>query len=186
MHEGTLINGSGTQLNTLVQLDPIYATFNPSEKDLARIAKYRAAGPVAVEVEQSDQSAPPFTGTLTFIDNAVDRGTGTITARATIANPGAALLPGQYVHVRLHLTDRPDALLVPQVALGSTQLGKFVYVVGEGNRVEQRFVSAGDSYGDLVVIDKGVKEGDSVIVGNLQKIGPGTPVEPHAADQNGS
>jgi len=75
---------------------------------------------------------------------------------------------------------------VPQVALGSTQLGKFVYVVGEGNHAEQRFVTPGDTYGALVVIDKGLHEGDSVIVGNLQKLGPGAPVQPQPAAAAGS
>jgi membrane fusion protein, multidrug efflux system len=181
VHEGALISAAGTQLNTLVQLDPIYATFNPGERDLARIEKYRAAGPIPVEVQVGDLGTASFSGTLSFIDNAVDRNTGTITARATIANPDRSLLPGQYVHVRLRLAERPDALLVPQVALGSSQLGKFVYVVGEGNRAEQRFVTPGDSYGDLVVIEKGVREGEAVIVGNLQKLGPGAPVQPQPA-----
>ena len=63
------------------------------------------------------------------------------------------------------------ALLVPQVAIGSSQLGRYVYVVGAGNKVEQRLVTTGATDGDLVVISKGLAEGDSVIVGNLQKIG---------------
>ena len=68
--------------------------------------------------------------------------------------------------------------MVPQTALGSSQLGKYVYVVGEGNKVEQRLVSLGPTDGDLVVVLKGVSEGDQVISGNLQKIGPGAPVQP--------
>ena len=68
---------------------------------------------------------------------------------------------------------QPDALMVPQTALGSSQLGKYVYVVGEGNKVDQRLVSLGPSDGGLVAVLKGVAEGDQVIVGNLQKIGPG-------------
>ena len=117
-------------------------------------------------------------GELTFIDNVVDRATGTITARATIANADFTLLPGQYVRVRLHLRDEPDALLVPQTALGSSQLGKYVYVVGADNKAEQRLVTLGPTDGDLVAVMKGVTEGDQVITGNLQKIGPGAPVQP--------
>ena len=117
-------------------------------------------------------------GELTFLDNVVDRATGTITARATIANADFTLLPGQYVRVRLHLKDEPDALLVPQAALGSSQLGKYVYVVGEGNKAEQRLVTLGPTDGDLVAVTKGVNEGDQIITGNLQKIGPGAPVQP--------
>ena len=88
------------------------------------------------------------------------------------------LLPGQFVRVRLHVTDRPDTLLVPQVAVGSNQLGKYVYVVGKGDKVEQRYVTLGADYGPLVAVSKGVAAGQSVVVGNLLKIGPGTLVKP--------
>src|SRR5882724_3421767 len=181
VHEGTLINAAGTQLNTLVQLEPIYATFNPAETDLAAIDKARAGGPVPVEIRTSEAAGPRFRGTLTFIDNAVDRGTGTITARATITNPDLTLLPGQYIRARLSIGDQPDALLVPQAAIGSNQLGKFIYVVGAGNTVEQRMVKLGATYGELVVVNDGLKEDDTVITGNLQKIGPGASVQPKPA-----
>lgn len=176
VHEGALINAAGTQLNTLVQLDPIYVSFNPPETDLAAIGKAQSAGPVAVEVMIGGDPTVRFSGMLSFLDNTVDRTTGTITARATIANPQQGLLPGQYARVRLHVGERPDALLVPQVAVGSSQLGRFVYVVGQDNKVEQRVVTLGRTVGDLVVVEKGVAEGELVIVGNLQKLRPGAPV----------
>ena len=185
VHEGALINAAGTQFNTLVELDPIYATFNPSETELAAITKARLQGSIPVDVQTSDDAQPKFSGTLSFLDNAVDRITGTITARATISNPGHTLLPGEFVHVRVHVADQPDALLVPQVALGSSQLGRFVYVVGKDGKAEQHIVSAGASYGSLIVIDKGVNEGDRIIVGNLQKIGVGAPVQPEPAKNGG-
>ena len=68
--------------------------------------------------------------------------------------------------------------MVPQTALGSNQLGKYVYVVGEGNKADMRLVSLGPTDGALVAITKGVSENDKVISGNLQKIGPGAPVQP--------
>jgi multidrug efflux system membrane fusion protein len=108
----------------------------------------------------------------------VDRSTGTITARATVGNPEFSLLPGQYARIRLKLGEQPDALLVPQIALGSSQLGKYVYVIGEGNKVDQRIVSVGPTEGEFVTITKGVAEGDQIITGNLQKIGPGAAVQP--------
>ena len=178
VHEGALINAAGTQLNTLVELDPIYATFNPSETELAAITKSRAKGPVPVEVQAADDPDQRFSGTLSFLDNVVDRGTGTITARATIGNPDRTILPGEFVHVRVHIADQHGALLVPQVALGSSQLGRFLYVVGKDGKAEQRIVSPGASQGALIVIDKGVSEGDRIIVGNLQKIAAGAPVQP--------
>ncbi|KRB28162.1 hemolysin D [Mesorhizobium sp. Root695] len=175
---GTLVSVAGTVLNTLVQLDPIYVTFNPSETDLAEIEQARANGPIEVEVLLPGETEASQKGELTFIDNSVDRSTGTITARATIGNGKFTLLPGQYVRVRLHVRQQADALMVPQTALGSSQLGKYLYVVGKGNTVDQRLVSLGPTSGDQVAILSGVAEGDQVITGNLQKIGPGAPVSP--------
>ena len=178
VHEGALINATGTQFNTLVELDPIYATFNPSETELAAITQARSKGLIPVDVQTADDAQQRFSGTLSFLDNEVDRSTGTITARATINNPDHNLLPGEFVHVRVHIADRPNALLVPQVALGSSQLGRFVYVVGKDGKAEQRIVSTGASYGSLIVVEKGVSVGDRIIVGNLQKISVGAPVQP--------
>ena len=184
VHEGALINAAGTQFNTLVELDPIYVTFNPSQTELAAIVKSRSKGPIAADVQTSDDAQERYSGTLSFLDNAVDRSTGTITARATISNPDHTLLPGEFVHVRVHVADKPGALLVPQVALGSSQLGRFVYVIGKDGKAEQHIVAPGASYGSLVVIDKGVAEGDRIIVGNLQKIFAGVPVLPKPAKDN--
>jgi multidrug efflux system membrane fusion protein len=175
---GALISVAGAPLNTLVQLDPIYVTFNPSETDLAEIQKARAAGKIAADVLLPGETQARHKGELTFIDNAVDRSTGTIVARATVDNADLSLLPGQYVRIRLAIGTQPDALMVPQTALGSSQLGKYVYVVGEGNKVDQRLVSLGPADGALVAVMKGVSEGERVINGNLQKIGPGALVQP--------
>ena len=173
---GTLVGGSGFTLNTLVQLDPLYVTFNPSERDLADIQKARGARRLVAEVSVPDDPTA-YSGELSFIDNTVDRTTGTITARATVANPKFSLLPGQYVRVRVHVRDVPEAMLVPQTALGSSQLGKYVYVVGAGSKAEQKLVKLGPSDGESVSVT-GLAETDQVITGNLQKIGPGSPVQP--------
>lgn len=177
---GTLVNPGTTVLNTLVQLDPVYVTFNPSEVDLAAIQKARGSGTVPIDVSVPDTETPAHRGELTFVDNSVDRATGTVMARATIPNADKGLLPGQYVRARVHLRDQPDALLVPRTAVGSSQLGKYVYVIGTGNVVEQRLLTLGPEQGSLVAVVGGVAEGDRVITGNLQKIGPGMPVQPLA------
>lgn len=179
---GTLVGGSGLTVNTLVQLDPLYVTFNPSERDLGVIETARAARKVIASVSLPDDPSMTYSGELTFIDNGVDRATGTITARATVPNPKFTLLPGQYVRVRLHVRDEPDALLVPQIALGSSQLGKYVYVVGADGKAEQKLVSLGPTDGASVSVT-GLAENDRVITGNLQKIGPGSPVAPIAQKQ---
>jgi membrane fusion protein, multidrug efflux system len=176
VHEGALVTVAGTSFNTLVQLDPIYAAFNPSEMDLGRISAAAARGVVDAEILLSGDARPGLRGKLSFLDNNVDRTTGTITARVTVDNPHRTVLPGQYVRVRLHVAELDGALLVPQAAIGSNQIGKFVYVVGADDKAEQRYVSLGPTDGDLVVVTKGVNARDLVIVGNLQRVAPGTAV----------
>lgn len=173
---GTLVSSGGTRLNSLVQISPIYVTFTPSETELALIQKARRDGPVTAEITVPGDHGQPRQGALTFLDNQVDHTTGTIVARATIANKDRSLLPGQYVNIRLLVGERPGTLLVPQVALGSSQLGKFVYVVEEG-KVGMRLVDLGPVEGAFIAVTKGVSESDQVISGNLQKIGPGMPVK---------
>lgn len=172
--EGTLVASSaGTPLNNLVQLSLVYITFNPGETELAEIQKAFADGTVDSEVIIPGSDGKPRQGKLTFIDNAVERNTDTIAARATIENLDFSLLPGQYVRIRLHIRELPNALMVPQTAPGSSQFGKYVYVVGKDNLVERRVVALGPTDGDLVTLTNGIKEGDKIIAGNLQKIFPG-------------
>lgn len=180
-HRGTLITAAGVPINTLVQLDPIYATFNPPDTDLPEIQKYQAKGPIPAEVIVGEGTTRHYQGRLTFLDNSVDRSTGTITARATIDNPDRTLLPGQFVRVRLHVADQPNTLLVPQAAVGSSQLGKYLYVVGKGDKVERRYVTLGQQYRTMVAVQKGVTAGELVVTGNLLRVGPGTVVKPTTA-----
>ena len=176
--KGALVGPASGALNTLIELDPIYVAFNPSESDLADIMTARASGKVDAEISLAGKPDAIRKGELTFIDNTVDKATGTIAARVTIANPDFVVLPGQYVRVRLHIRDEPDAFMAPQTALGSNQMGKFVYVVGAGDKAELRLLTLGPMDGDLVSVTKGLSEGERIIVGNLQKIGPGSPVKP--------
>ena len=178
VYTGTLI-ASGTQINTLVQMDPLYVTFNPAERDLPDLQTSRGIGPVAVLVHPQGDPGQSYRGQLTFLDNVVDRTTGTIMARGTIPNSGFKLVPGEFVEVSVRLGTHPRALAIPQVAVGSSQTGKFVYVVGKNNTVEIRQVHLGMRSGTRVEVLDGLREGERVITGNLQKIGPGMAVSPH-------
>jgi membrane fusion protein, multidrug efflux system len=180
--KGSLISVAGATLNPLVQLDPIYVSFNPSEVNLPAITHEQKRVPIETAVSQNGGKAS-HVGTLTFIDNQVSQSTGTILIRATIANQDHALLPGEYVTATLHLGDLQDAVLVPQSGVGSTQIGRTVMIVGEGNKVEQRLVKLGDSDGDMIVVTDGLKPGERVITGQLQKIRPGSVVQPETSPQ---
>jgi len=175
---GTLVTSGQTVLNTLVQLDPVYVAFNPAEKELSAIKVALQKGEVTAEITlPGQQGGKPYAGKLTFIDNRLDASTGTVAARATIANAAFDLLPGQYVHLRLSVGSQPDVLMAPQVALGSSQLGKYVFVIGKEGTVEQRMVEVGRTDGPDIAILSGLTENDLVISGNLQKIWPGVPVQ---------
>ena len=178
VYTGTLI-ASGTQINTIVQMDPLYVTFNPGEQDIDVLQSSRQQGPVQVEVRpQGAKTGHLYRGTITFLDNAVDRTTGTIVARGTIRNPDFRLIPGEFVEVRVRLGVHPDTLAIPEIAVGSSQTGKFVYVVGKDGKASIRSVRLGMTSGSRVEVLDGLRDGDLVITGNLQKIGPGSPVVP--------
>jgi multidrug efflux system membrane fusion protein len=181
--KGALVGPVTGALNTLVELDPIYVSFSPSESELAEIMEARGAGKMEAEISLPGATGSLRKGELTFLDNVVDKTTGTIAARVTIANPDFALLPGQYVRVRLHIKDEPNALMAPQAALGSSQMGKHVFVVGPDDKAEMRVLTLGPADGDLVSVVKGLGEEDRIIVGNLQKIAPGAPVKPLPSEE---
>lgn len=174
---GALITAGTDPLNSLVQISPIYVTFTPSETDLATVQEAIANGTARTEVTVPGREAI-HAGTLTFLNNSIDSSTGAILARTTLKNDDNRLLPGQYVRVRLIVGEKPDAFLLPEVALGSSQLGRFVYVIGEGNKAEVRAVEIGPRIGDQIAVTKGLKENDRVITGNLQRVSPGTVVSP--------
>ncbi len=176
--------GSPTVLATIVQLDPIYVNFTASERDvlqvradLARRGETTAAllG-LPVEVGLQNESGYPHRGKLDYIAPNVDPSTGTLAARASLENAGRTLLPGYFVRVRIASRPAP-ALLVPDVAIGSDQGGRYVLVVNKDGVVEQRKVEPGQLVGDLRVIESGLTADDRVVVGGIMRAIPGEKVD---------
>ncbi|MEW6643516.1 MAG: efflux RND transporter periplasmic adaptor subunit [Pseudomonadota bacterium] len=184
---------SPTQLATIVQLDPIYVNFTVSEQDVIRIH----AGAVRqgltsddlqkipVEVGLQTDSGYPHVGKLDYAAPTLNQSTGTLAVRGLLPNPDRALLPGYFVRVRVPLTVTADTLLVPDVALGSDQGGRYVLIVNKDNIVEQRKVETGPAQGELRVIEKGLDPADRVVVSGLLRAIPGQTVDPvqKASDQ---
>ncbi len=173
-----------TVLATVVQFDPIDVTVNVSERDVLRIRAYLASRGqfdranlvgLPVEVGLQSESGYPHKGKLDYTAPIVDPTTGTLAARASLANGDRALLPGYSVRVRIPSEVAP-ALLVPDVALGSDQSGRYVLVVNKDSVVEQRKVEPGQLVGNLRVIEKGLRKDDRVIVGGMHAI-PGQKVD---------
>ncbi|WP_171994714.1 multidrug efflux RND transporter periplasmic adaptor subunit AcrA [Klebsiella pneumoniae] len=186
--EGALVqNGQTTALATVQQLDPIYVDVTQSSNDFLRLKQELADGRLKqengkakVELVTNDGLKYPQSGTLEFSDVTVDQTTGSITLRAIFPNPDHTLLPGMFVRARLEEGINPDALLVPQQGVTRTPRGDAsVMVVGEGDKVEVRQVTASQAIGDKWLVTDGLKSGDRVIVTGLQKIKPGVQVKAH-------
>jgi RND family efflux transporter MFP subunit len=183
---GELVGGSGTQvLATIVQLDPIHVNFTASERDVLNVRAMldqrgqKANDLLGSDVEiglQTDQGYP-HKGKLDYIAPTVNQGTGTLAARAALPNPSRLMLPGFFVRVRVPMQE-VDALLVPAVALGADQAGRYVLVVNGENVVEQRKVEVGPTVGEMAVIESGLKPDDRVITAGLLRAIPGQKVDP--------
>jgi RND family efflux transporter MFP subunit len=184
---GELVGASSpTQLATIVALDPIYVNFNVNEQDVLRIrAEARRRGMTAsdltslpIEVGLQTESGYPHKGKLNYASPTINQSTGTLAVRGILPNADRVLLPGYYVRVRVPVDQEQAALLVPDVALGSDQAGRYVLVVNGDNVVEQRKVQTGPIEGELRVIESGLKPDDRVVIAGLLRAIPGQKVEP--------
>lgn len=179
---------SPTKLATIVQLDPIYVTFNLSEQDVLNIrqnlANHRITleelSKIPLEIGLMTEEGYPHKGHLDYASPSIDTTTGTILVRAIFDNPNRALLPGFFVRVRVptDITDKA-ALLVPDHILAEDQAGKYLLVVGKDDVVEQRRVTTGMLLtGGLRVIESGLKPDDRVVMSTNGHAIPGRKVTP--------
>ena len=185
--EGALIRagGSGSQLTTIVQLDPMWVNFGVGENEVLKIRAQREAGQlkgpglakVGVDLILADGSTYPQQGRITFVDPMVNAQTGTYNIRAEVPNPNNQLSPGQFTRVQLKGAVRPNAIMVPQVAVMQGPSGKFVFVVGPDNTAQPKPVQVGDWYGDQWIINSGLEAGDRVVVDGAVRLQPGAPVQ---------
>ncbi len=184
---GELVGASSpTQLATIVQLDPIYVNFNVNEQDVLRIRAAAAERGLTskdlretpIEVGLQTESGYPHRGKLDYAAPTVNQSTGTLAVRGILSNADRVLLPGYFVRVRVPLDQQKDALLIPDVALGSDQSGRYVLVVNGENIVEQRKVQTGPLEGELRVIESGLKPDDRVVIAGLLRAIPGQKVDP--------
>src|ERR1700723_1568299 len=178
---------SPTQLATIVQLDPIYVNFNVNEQDVLRVraeAKRRGLTTIdltqlPIEVGLQTEIGYPHKGNLDYAAPTLNQSTGTLAVRGILPNPpNRVLLPGYYVRIRVPFDQQQNALLVPDVALGSDQAGRYVLVVNGDNVVDQRKVVTGQVEGDLRVIESGLKPDDRVVIAGLLRAIPGQKVDP--------
>jgi len=182
---GNVVTANATSLLTIQRLDPIYADFTVTANDLTSVQQSMKRGSLPVEIRLPDEPEKPLAGSLTFLDNAVQNATGTVTLRATVPNREHRLWPGRFVKARLILSSVPNAILVPATAPQMSANGQFVYVVKQ-DTAELRPVKTGQRQGELLVVDEGLKPGEQVVVTGQLGVTPGGKVrvlngEPQAA-----
>jgi membrane fusion protein (multidrug efflux system) len=169
-------------LATLVSQDPIYVTFPVSQRQL--LAHRGERGDPVVRVTLPDGTLYQHPGKLNFLDVQVDPGTDTLTVRAELPNPDRVLVDGQFVGVRVERGAPERVLAVPQAALQVDQAGPYVLVVGDDDKVEARRVTLGDAEGTQVVVERGLNEGERIIIEGIQKVRPGMAVAASEARPN--
>jgi multidrug efflux system membrane fusion protein len=170
---GNVVTANSAPLLTIQRLDPIYVDFTVTQSDLTDVQTNMAHGALKVEVRLPDDSEPPATGRLTFVDNTVQDTTGTVALRATIPNTDHRFWPGRLVKVRLVLRTLPAAVLVPAAAPQISGKGSFVFVVKSDSSAELRPVTLGEREGDLVVVSRGLAAGERVVVTGQIGVTPG-------------
>ncbi len=182
---GSLISGSGgAGLASIVSLDPLHLDFDMSEADALAYGRFlltRQPGlDRSVKVSLSDERGWQRRGDLDFLDNQVDRGSGTMHARATVANPDLLIAPGQFARLQLPMSAPRPVLLVPDAALVTDQSRKLLMVAAADGTVTPKPVEIGALEGDrLRVITRGLAPTDQVIINGLMRLRPGAKVAPH-------
>lgn len=174
---GNLVKPNGGALVVINQLQPIFVRFPVTARDFLVLRRRAASGSVPVRVTASDSTVLPESGALSFLDNAVDSLTGTVSAKARFNNASRSLWPGEYVRVTAQLDVRNGAIAVPTTAVLNGQEGTYVYVVDSEKNAHVRTVTAGQAVGDFTVIEHGVEPGERVVVDGQSRLVPGAKVD---------
>lgn len=189
---GNLVGASGpTTLATIVQTDPIYVNFTVSEPQILAIRRTNAKegrqirssdlayiSSIPVEIGLQNEEGYPHKGHLDYASPQVDTSTGTLAVRAVFDNKDHVLFPGLFVRVRSPIGHVDNALLTRNDAIGTSQEGSYVLVVGADNVVQRKIVKTGQQQGQLVIIESGLDPGDWVVVEGIQQAIAGNKVEP--------
>jgi len=196
--EGSLVEpGDDSLLTRISRVEPIWVRFSLPDSTLLSLRRGIAEGKIAsaapneleIELVLADGTLHAERGKVNFSDSLIDAATGSVDLRAELPNAGGALVPGQFVRVRLLGVSRPAAILLPQRAVLQGQQGKFVWVVGSDDTAEMRPIAVGDWIGRDWLIDSGLAPGERVVVDGTVKVRPGSPVkivEPASAGTAGA
>lgn len=185
------ITGTTTLLATVVSIDPIRFEFTFDEASYLRYQRAaKEAGradergtKLPVELRLLDEKAFEHKGVIDFVDNVIDTTSGTIRGRAVFANAAALFTPGMFARIRVPGSQEYEAFLVPDAAIGTEQIRKFVYVIDAENTVRQKYIELGPLQGRMRVVRNGLEAGDRVVVNGLMRARPGVKVTPMTEEQ---
>jgi len=172
--QGNIAKADDMELFTINQIQPVNVAFSIPEKDLESVKQYFPHR--KLEVKAFGDTGQPEKGELTFVDNAIDKTTGTIILKGTFPNRERRLWPGQFVNIVLTLSTRPDAVLVPAKSIEQGQEGQYVYVIRPGSLVEMRPVKTGETFREETVILEGINAGEHVVTDGQLRLAPGAKV----------
>ena len=175
---GNLVAANTTKLINIQTLDPIYVEFTISENDFDKVRQYFTQGELPVEANIPGAPDKKVIGKMTFIDNSISSGTGTLSLRATMPNKEALLWPGLFVNVELVLTTLQNAIVIPSQCIMVGQQGPYVLIVNSDNTVTRKQVEPGQRQADSTVISKGLNAGDHVVTAGQLGLEDGTKVSP--------
>jgi len=177
---GSFVTAGSTIMATISSVDPVMVKFSMSENEYLQFAKNKGASPAEwgrdLKLILSDGSTYPITGQIEQVDKGLATGTGTLSFKASFANPNKLLVPGMFARVAVQSEVRSGALLIPQRAVQQMLDKTLVTVVGEGDKAETRVVKMGTKVGNMWVVDEGITENDRIVVEGFLKAPPGTPV----------
>jgi membrane fusion protein, multidrug efflux system len=173
---GSLVTANQLELITIARIEPIFVTFAVPAGNLPPIKRAMAGAKLAVVATPQDAEAQPVTGTLAFVDNAVDMTTDTIKLKAAFSNGDRRLWPGQFARVTLRLATLSHAVVVPTQAVQTGQDGQYVFVVKPDSTVEQRPVVTAQHVDQDTVVDKGLQPGEVVVTEGQLRLEPGSRV----------
>lgn len=194
--EGSLVSTDkdGSLLTTIMQMDPLYVEFSVPEGEAAMLRSSLAPANLGKSGEKSSKTPPvvklllddgseyPDAAKLTFVDNAVERTSGTVRVRAVLANPGGQLIPGQFIRARIEGATLAAVMIVPRKAVLTNAQAHFVWVVAAEEKIEMRPVQIGRNIGNDIVITQGLAAGDRVVVEGVLKVQPGIQVSAVSVD----
>ncbi|WP_372863065.1 efflux RND transporter periplasmic adaptor subunit [Spongiibacter sp.] len=183
--EGSLVGPNNSLLTTITQLDPLWVNMSLPDEMVLLLRRMIKEGELsydesqkAVIIETAGNQQHPYAGHIDFSDSAVDRLTGTVQFRATVANPDGSLLPGQFVRVRLQGLYSRDSLVLPERAVLQNAHGSYVYVVNGEQRAEVRQVGLGLEVEGGYIVESGLQAGEQVVVDGLVRVRPGALLAP--------